>query len=64
MRQAVVGDLRVAVSRILRAALALWVARWLLIELAALAGNRGPRGQPPSLDSERPPGWMPLRREG
>jgi hypothetical protein len=38
---------------------AAWVARWLALELAALAGRKLLRPGPPPRDSPRPPGWMP-----
>ena len=40
-------------------ALGLWVARWLALELASLAGHRLLPPGPSPLDSPRPPGWMP-----
>ena len=40
-------------------AAAAWVARWLALELASLAGNKLLPHGPPPLDSPRAPGWMP-----
>jgi len=47
--------------RALALAAAAWVARWLALELASLAGHKllRPRPGPPPLDSPRAPGWMP-----
>ncbi|MBX5474383.1 MAG: hypothetical protein IRZ20_05155 [Thermoleophilia bacterium] len=48
--------------RLLRFALAAWLARWAALELASWLGRRRPRGAPP-VDSPRIPGRMPRRRE-
>jgi hypothetical protein len=40
-------------------AAAAWIARWLALELASLAGHRLLRSRRSPLDSARPPGWMP-----
>jgi hypothetical protein len=49
----------VTFRRLALLALGLWVARWLALELASLAGHKLlPRGPAP-VDSPRPPGWMP-----
>jgi len=44
---------------VLTLAAAAWVARWLVLELASLAGRRLLPPGPPPRDSPRPPGWMP-----
>ena len=36
-----------------------WVARWLALELASLAGHRLLPPGPPPRESARAPGWMP-----
>jgi hypothetical protein len=40
-------------------AAALWVGRWLALELASYAGHRLLPPGPPPRESDRPPGWMP-----
>ena len=40
-------------------AAAAWIARWLALELASLAGHRLLPPGPSPLDYPRPPGWMP-----
>jgi len=40
-------------------AAAVWIARWLALELSSLAGHRLLPPGPSPLDSPRPPGWMP-----
>jgi hypothetical protein len=44
--------------RLLRLALAGWIARWALLELASRLGRRLPAGPAPR-KSANPPGWMP-----
>ena len=47
--------------RLLLAALALWVGRWALLEVASVLERHRPLRS--AKDSPRPPGWMPLRDE-
>ena len=47
--------------RLVQVALALWLGRWLAMELASQAGRRLPPGPPPR-DSRRRPGWIPTKR--
>lgn len=48
--------------RLLGLAVALWLGRWLALELASWLGRRRPQGPPP-VDAPRVPGRMPRRRE-
>jgi hypothetical protein len=45
--------------RLVQVALALWLGRWLAMELASYAGHRLLPPGPPPKDSPRPPGRMP-----
>jgi hypothetical protein len=45
--------------RLIQVALAVWVGRWLAMELASYAGHRLLTPGPPPKDSPRKPGWMP-----
>jgi hypothetical protein len=44
--------------RLAAVALAVWVGRWLAMELASYAGHRLLPPGPPPKDSPRRPGWM------
>jgi hypothetical protein len=50
------------VRRALLVIAAVWVGRWLALELGVWIDRRRPCG-PPSIDSPRIPGRMPRRRE-
>jgi hypothetical protein len=50
------------VRRAFLVGVALWVGRWLALELGAWLDRRRPHGPPP-IDSPRIPGRMPRRRE-
>lgn len=50
------------VRRLLRLAVAAWLLRWAVLELASFLGRRRPQGPAP-IDSLRVPGRMPRRRE-
>jgi hypothetical protein len=47
--------------RLLLLALALWIGRWAVVEVASLLHRRRPLRS--AKDSTRAPGWMPLRGE-
>jgi hypothetical protein len=46
-------------GRLLRAALALWVARWAALELASIVARRRPRRERAPRDEPVAPGTMP-----
>jgi hypothetical protein len=46
-------------KRLLPLAVALWVGRWLALELASYLGRHPRRPGPNPLESPHPPGWMP-----
>jgi hypothetical protein len=47
------------IRTLVKLAAALWVLRWLAMELAAYAGRRRDAQAPPALDPARKPGHMP-----
>jgi hypothetical protein len=47
--------------RLLLLALGLWIGRWMLLEIAVRLHRRRPLRS--AKDSQRAPGWMPLRGE-
>lgn len=48
-------------KRLALAGLAVWIGRWLLLEIAVRLERRRPLRS--AKDSPRAPGWMPLRGE-
>ena len=50
------------VRRLLRLALAVWLGRWVALEVGSWLGRRRPQG-PALVDSPRVPGRMPRRHE-
>ena len=50
-------------SRLVKLALAVWLARWAAQELAAYAGRHWQKPGPPPRESARRPGWMPGPRQ-
>lgn len=46
-------------KRLVQAALAVWLLRWLALELATRAGHHWLPPGPAPVDSPEPPGWMP-----
>jgi hypothetical protein len=47
------------VKRLALLALAAWVVRWAVLEVAAYGARHWWHGTPPPLDPDRPPGHMP-----
>jgi hypothetical protein len=48
-------------KRVVLLALGLWIGRWILLEVAVRLDRRRPLRS--AKDSQRAPGWMPLRGE-